>query len=100
VLVRPLPRLTRATVTTRAGLERELAAVRQQAYASECEEAIIGEASIAAPIFDRRNEATGAIGVAGAVERLFAKREPRPDLVVQVREAARAITRDLGGARF
>jgi DNA-binding IclR family transcriptional regulator len=66
----------------------------------EREEAIIGEASIAAPIFDRRNEATGAIGIAGAVERLFVKREPRPDLVVQVREAARAITRDLGGARF
>ena len=33
-------------------------------------------------------------------ERLYAKREPRPELVVQVREAARAITRDLGGARF
>ncbi|MDX6567098.1 MAG: hypothetical protein QOE10_2760, partial [Gaiellales bacterium] len=25
---------------------------------------------------------------------------PQPALVVQVREAARAITRDLGGARF
>jgi DNA-binding IclR family transcriptional regulator len=100
VLAGPLPRLTRATLTTRAGLERALEAVRKQAYAMECEEAIIGEASIAAPIFDRRNEATGAIGIAGAVERLFVKREPRPELVVQVREAARAITRDLGGARF
>jgi DNA-binding IclR family transcriptional regulator len=100
VLARPLPPLTRATLTTRAALERALEAVRKQAYAMECEEAIIGEASIAAPIFDRRNEATGAIGIAGAVERLFVKRLPRPDLVVQVREAARAITRDLGGARF
>jgi DNA-binding IclR family transcriptional regulator len=100
VLARPLPPLTRATLTTRAALERALEAVRKQAYAMEREEAIIGEASIAAPIFDRRNEATGAIGIAGAVERLFVKREPRPDLVVQVREAARAITRDLGGARF
>lgn len=100
VLARPLPPLTRATLTTRAGLERALDAVRKQAYAMEREEAIIGEASIAAPIFDRRNEANGAIGVAGAVERLYANREPRPDLVVQVREAARAITRDLGGARF
>jgi DNA-binding IclR family transcriptional regulator len=62
--------------------------------------AIIGEASIAAPIFDRRNVPAGAIGVAGPVERLYAKRDPRPDLVVQVRDAARAITRDLGGARF
>jgi DNA-binding IclR family transcriptional regulator len=100
VLARPLTPLTRATLTTRTGLERALEMVRKQAYASEREEAIIGEASIAAPIFDRRSEAIGAIGVAGAVERLFAKREPRPDLVVQVREAARAITRDLGGARL
>ena len=100
MLARPLPPLTRATLTTRAALERALDAVRKQAYAVEREEAIIGEASIAAPIFDRRNDATGAIGVAGAVERLYTKREPRPDLVVHVREAARAITRDLGGARF
>jgi DNA-binding IclR family transcriptional regulator len=100
VFARPLPPLTRATLTTRAAVERALEAVRTHAYAVEREEAIIGEASIAAPIFDRRNEATGAIGVAGPVERLYAKREPRPDLVAQVREAARAITRDLGGARF
>jgi DNA-binding IclR family transcriptional regulator len=100
VLARPLPPLTRATLTTRAGLERALEAVRKQAYASECEEAIIGEASIAAAIFDRHNQATGAIGIAGPVERLYAKREPKPELIVQVREAARAITRDLGGARL
>ncbi len=100
VLARPLLPLTRATLTTSAGLERALEAVRKQAYASECEEAIIGEASIAAPIFDRHNQATGAIGIAGPVERLYAKREPKPELIVQVREAARAITRDLGGARL
>jgi DNA-binding IclR family transcriptional regulator len=33
VLARPLPPLTRATLTTRAGLERALEAVRKQAYA-------------------------------------------------------------------
>jgi DNA-binding IclR family transcriptional regulator len=82
------------------GVERALDAVRTNAYAVEREEAIIGEASIAAPIFDRRNEPAGAIGIAGPVERLYGKREPQPALVVQVREAARAITRDLGGARF
>jgi DNA-binding IclR family transcriptional regulator len=100
VLARPLPPLTQATLVTRASLQRALEDVRKHAYASEREEAIIGEASIAAPIFDRRNEPTGAIGVAGPVERLYEKGAVRPDLIVQVREAARAITRDLGGARF
>jgi len=74
--------------------------VRSLGYAAEREEAIIGEASIAAPVFDRRGQATGAIGIAGAVERLYEKREPRPQLVAHVRDAARAITRDLGGGRF
>ena len=75
--------------------------MRKHAYASEREEAIIGEASIAAPIFDRRNEPTGAIGVGGPRRApVRQRREPRPELIVQVREAARAITRDLGGARF
>jgi DNA-binding IclR family transcriptional regulator len=100
VLARPLPRLTRATLTTRQAVERALESVRTVGYAAEREEAIIGEASIAAPVFDRRNQLTGAIGIAGAVERLYERREPRAALVAHVRDAARAITRDLGGARF
>jgi DNA-binding IclR family transcriptional regulator len=100
VLARPLPQLTQATLVTRAGVERALQAVRTHAYAVEREEAVIGEASIAAAIFDRRNDAAGAIGIAGPVERIYDRREPRAELAVHVREAARAITRDLGGARF
>ena len=60
---------------------------------------MIGEASIAAPIRDRRGEVAGAIGVVGGVERIFVEQIPRPELVTQVREAGRAITRDLGGGR-
>jgi DNA-binding IclR family transcriptional regulator len=77
-----------------------MASVRDTGWAAEREEAVIGEASVAAPIFDRRGEAAGAIGVVGPVERIFAGRTPRPELVGSVREAARAISRDLGAGRY
>ena len=52
--------------------------MRANSWAAEREEAVIGEASVAAPIFDRRGEVAGAIGVVGGVERIFADGEPRP----------------------
>jgi DNA-binding IclR family transcriptional regulator len=95
-----LPQLTRATVTSPAAVGKAMASVRDTGWAAEREEAVIGEASVAAPIFDRRGEAAGAIGVVGPVERIFAGRTPRPELVGSVREAARAISRDLGAGRY
>jgi DNA-binding IclR family transcriptional regulator len=96
----PLPRLTHTTATTAAAVQRALDGVRQHGYAAEFEEAVLGEASLAAPIFDRRGEVAGAIGIAGAVERIFQARKLRPDLAAHVRDAARAVTRDLGGGRY
>ena len=52
--------------------------------------------SLAAPIEDRRGATVGAIGISGPVERLTGDGEPRSDLVSFVREAARAVSRDLG----
>jgi DNA-binding IclR family transcriptional regulator len=93
------PRLSRATVTAPAALRKMLDGVRVAGWAAEREEAVIGEASIAAPIFDHRGDAAGAIGVAGPVERIYRAREPHPALIGHVRDAARAITRELGGIR-
>jgi DNA-binding IclR family transcriptional regulator len=42
----------------------------------------------------------GAVCISGAVERVCEAGVVRPELVVAVREAARAISRDLGAARF
>ena len=95
-----LPVLTRATITSTSALKEVLDAARASGYAAEREEAVIGEASLAAAIFDRRGEAAGAIGVVGPVERIYADSEPRPELVNHVRDAARAISRDLGGGRY
>ena len=91
-------RLTHATVVSPAAVRRMLEDVREKGWAAEREEAIIGEASIASPVFDRGGGAAGAIGIVGPVERLYAKRQPRPALIGNVREAARAISRELGAA--
>jgi DNA-binding IclR family transcriptional regulator len=95
-----LPQLTRSTITSPAALGRAVETVRAHGWAAEKDEAVIGEASIAAPIFDRRGEASGAIGIVGPTERLYRGRNPRPELITHVRDAARAISRDLGGGRY
>jgi DNA-binding IclR family transcriptional regulator len=94
-----LPKLTGQTLSTKAALERDLHLVQTRGYAVEKEEAIVGEAGIAAPIFDRQGGVIGAIGIAGPRERLLAKRR-EASLAGSVSEAARGISRDLGAVRW
>jgi DNA-binding IclR family transcriptional regulator len=100
IVARGMPKLTRATITTPAAVSRAMEAIRENGWAAEREEAVIGEGSVAAPIFDRRGQSAGAIGVVGPIERIFSGRSPRPEMVTHVRDAARAISRDLGGGRY
>jgi DNA-binding IclR family transcriptional regulator len=94
-----LQKLTGQTHTTAAALRRDLTSVRELGYAVEREEALLGEGGVAAPIFDRRSEAIGAVGVAGPKERLV--RANRLSTVSgAVIEAARGISRDLGAPRW
>ena len=61
----------------------------------------VGEAGIAAPIRGYGGLVVGAIGVSGAVERICdTRRQPNPVLVAYVRDAARAVSRDLGAGRW
>jgi DNA-binding IclR family transcriptional regulator len=99
VLAGTLPKLTGHTHATPAALRRELAKVREQGYAVEREEAVLGEVGLAAPIFDRRGEAVGAIGVAGPRERVLRRGREGP-VAAAVIEAARGISRDLGAPRW
>ena len=62
------------------------------------QEAIVGEAGIAAAVFDHRGQPVGAIGVTGAVERLLPS-GPDTDMVTAVKEAARGLSRELGAGR-
>lgn len=90
--------LTGSTVTDPAALGEQLEGVRRTGYAIEDQESALGDAAIAAPVFDRSGEVAGAIGVVGPVERVLAE-GAREDIAVAVRETARNLSRDLGAGR-
>ncbi|MFB3739249.1 MAG: IclR family transcriptional regulator [Candidatus Velamenicoccus archaeovorus] len=94
-----LPRLTGRTLVEPAALEEALEAVTRHGVAVEDQEAIVGEAEVAAPVFDHLGAPVGAIGVAGPVERLL-QGGPSREVVAAVREVARSLSRDMGAGRF
>ena len=91
-----LTRYTATTIIDRAALEAELDVVGERGWAADVEELMGGVVSIAAPIQDRRGVTVGAIGISGPIERLCDGSGPRSELISYVREAARAVSRDLG----
>jgi len=98
LLDEPLPRLTKQTLDA-PGLRLELASIRDQGVAIEHDEAVLGESSAAAPIFDHAGHAVGAIGVVDASERLY-PRALAKGVAAAVGEAARGVSRELGAARW
>jgi len=98
LLAGPLRRLTGKTVTDPDALRQELAAVLARGYAVEEEEATLGDAGLAAPVFNWSGRVVGALGIVGPVARLLT--EARQDrLADAVRSTARALSRDLGAGR-
>jgi DNA-binding IclR family transcriptional regulator len=91
-----LDAFTGRTVTDPDALRAELVEVRGRGWASDMEELVEGEVSLAAPIQDRRGATVGAIGISGPIERLSETGSPRSDLISFVRETARSVSRDLG----
>ncbi|MEA2496513.1 MAG: hypothetical protein QOJ29_4424 [Thermoleophilaceae bacterium] len=98
LLEEPLTKLTSRTLTPKA-LRDELDAVHERGLARERDEAVIGEASLAAPIFDHSGHAVGAIGVVGDTDRIL-PRGPARGLSGAVVEAARGVSRELGARRW
>ncbi|HEU0206823.1 MAG TPA: IclR family transcriptional regulator [Pseudolysinimonas sp.] len=93
--------VTERTIVEPAVLDSEFDRILAQGWAPEIEELVVGEAAIAAPIRDDRNLVVGAIGIRGAMERLCADQDTvRAELVAFVRDAARAVSRDLGAHRW
>ena len=88
--------ITEATITDDSRLERELARVSERGWATELGELLPGQVACAAPIIDRSGVTVGAMGIFGPPERLLAARQPRRELLDYVREAARAVSRELG----
>ncbi|MGH3381210.1 MAG: IclR family transcriptional regulator [Actinoallomurus sp.] len=92
---------TRRTKTVPRDLARALAEVRDMGWAGELEEMTVGEAGVAAPIRGQGGLVVGAMGIRGAVERICGPGgRPNPTLVTYVRDAARAVSRDLGASRW
>ncbi|HEY0538223.1 MAG TPA: IclR family transcriptional regulator [Actinoallomurus sp.] len=92
---------TRRTKTVPRDLAKALAEVRDMGWAAEMEEMTVGEAGVAAPIRGQGGLVVGAMGVSGAVERICGPGgRPNPTLVTYVRDAARAVSRDLGASRW
>ena len=87
---------TDATICDQERLERELARIRERGWASDVGELQPGQVSLAAPIMDRSGLTVGAMGIFGPPERLLVARQPRGELLAYVREAARAVSRELG----
>ncbi len=98
LLAEPLPRLTSRTLSPRA-LRDELGEIRERGFARERDEAVLGESSIASPIFDHSGHAVGAIGIVGDTERIM-PRGPSKQAVAAVAEGARGISRELGATRW
>ena len=88
--------MTGETITDPAELRAQLAGIEGTAIAEERDEAVLGESSVAAPIFGAVGTAVGAIGVV-----LPTTDWPvRESVVDSLREAARNISRELGAARW
>ncbi len=92
----PLRSMTGETITSAGQLAEQLAATRVGGTAVEVDEAVLGECGLAAPLFDSSRTVAGAIGIvvpSGAW--------PVDDVTRDaVREAARAISRELGASTW
>jgi DNA-binding IclR family transcriptional regulator len=92
---------TRRTLVTQTAIKRACAKVREAGWAVENGEMTAGEAGIAAPIRGHGGIVVGAIGVSGAADRVCEPDgAPSPRLLGHVRDAARAVSRDLGASRW
>ena len=91
--------LTGRTIVEALALREALEAVRRSGIAIEDQEAVLGEAEVAAPVFDHAGHAVGAIGVVGPVERLLPDGTASGEVVAAVKDVARGLSRDLGGVR-
>jgi DNA-binding IclR family transcriptional regulator len=98
LLREPRRALTGRTRTSPEALRKALAAVRDKGVAVENQEANVGDAGLAAPLFDHSGGPVGSLGVVGPADRLLA-RGCRTTLTRAVVEVARGVSRDLGASR-
>ena len=96
LLSRPLRSLTDATITDPAKLMLQFAQIAARGIATEEDEAVLGESSIAAPVADR----SGTVIAAVAVVLPTSEWPPEDNVLNDLRETARNISRELGSTAW
>jgi IclR family pca regulon transcriptional regulator len=94
---RPLDRLTNATITDERTFRKALDEVRRRGWAAASDESEVGVRSIAAPVFNHRNQVEAAVNVAGHASRLSMK-ELRDVCLPVLLDTTRRISRALGAS--
>lgn len=92
----PLRGMTGDTITGAAALRDAIADVARTAIATECEEAVLGECGVAAPVIDDHGAVAGAVGVVVPASDW----PPDPSVTDAVRATARAASRELGAPHW
>lgn len=93
---RQLQPFTEHTITDRAALRDSLKAIRDRGFSFDDEERTDGMRCIAAPVFDVNREAVAGLSVSGPASRISPNQ--LETLALPVIEAARDLTRAIGGA--
>ena len=93
---RGLLRHNEHTIVSPARLKQELARIRSVGYALDDEEEELGGRCIGAPVWNREGRVVAAVSAAGTTEQITA--ETMAGIVARVRQAACAISKDLGYA--
>lgn len=96
VFSKPLRSLTGDTVTDVAELTLALAQIAERGIATEEDEAVLGESSIAAPVVDRSGAVIAAVAVVIATSEWL----PEDNVLNDLRETARNISRELGATTW
>lgn len=91
---RGLPSRTDRTITTVTGLRSQLSLVREQGYAVDNEESVIGLRCIAAPIFNDRNQTIAALSASGPAAEFTG--DTMQAITETVQTAARTVSNRLG----
>lgn len=90
----PLERHTAHTITTLPELRKELARIREQGYALDEEETVVGLRCVAGPLLDHLGQIVAAFSVAGPSTRMTPERTP--EIARLVKETSREISYRLG----
>jgi DNA-binding IclR family transcriptional regulator len=94
VLARPRKAWTRHTLIDAKAIETEIRAVKKRGWATAANQVVMGVNTIAAPVFDHRNNLLGSIAIVGSTQ--FIPDRPREELVAEVLATAQRISRSLG----